>query len=101
MSLMYLYVKWNWDIVYFWSRAKDCMISASSEYRNMLASRGAQLGPIGMPTVCRKKIFPAKTTKSVELKLLHIDYVFFGVLAIRIRVLRHKILVLCNFKPNI
>ena len=41
------------------------MKSASYEYRNMSARRGAQLQnvvPIGMPTVCWKT-FPAKTTK--------------------------------------
>ena len=42
--------------------SKDCMKSASYEYRNMLARRGEQFVPIWMPTVCWNT-FPAKTTK--------------------------------------
>ena len=56
--------KWNWtEILTFFSvESKDCMDSASYEYRKMSARRGAQFVPIGMPTVCWKT-FPAKTTK--------------------------------------
>ena len=42
--------------------SKDCMKSASYEYRKMSARSGAQFVPIGMPTICWKT-FPAKTTK--------------------------------------
>ena len=38
------------------------MNSASYEYRNMSARRGAQFVPIGMPTICWKT-FPPKTSK--------------------------------------
>ena len=38
------------------------MKSASFEYRNMLARRGAQFLPIGMPIICWKT-FPPRTTK--------------------------------------
>ena len=41
------------------------MNSASYEYRNMSTRRGAQLVPIGMPTICRKT-FPSKTTKMLS-----------------------------------
>ena len=47
---------------FFPVESKDCMKSASYEYRKMSARRGAQFVPIGMPTVCWKT-FPAKTTK--------------------------------------
>ena len=41
------------------------MNSASHEYRNMSARRGAQFVPIGMPTICWKT-FPPKTTKMLS-----------------------------------
>ena len=41
------------------------MNSASYEYRNMSARRGAQLVPMGMPIICWKT-FPAKTTKMLS-----------------------------------
>ena len=42
-SSMYLYVKLNWDANRFLpAESKDCMNSASYEYRNMSARRGAQ-----------------------------------------------------------
>ena len=41
------------------------MNSASYEYTNMSARRGAQLVPIGMPTICWKT-FPPKTTKMLS-----------------------------------
>ena len=41
------------------------MNSASYEYRNMSARRGAQFVPIGMPTFCWKT-FPPKTTKMLS-----------------------------------
>ena len=41
------------------------MNSASYEYRNMSARRGAQFVPMGMPTICWKT-FPAKTTKMLS-----------------------------------
>ena len=47
---------------FFPVESKDCMKSASYEYRKMSARSGAQFVPIGMPTVCWKT-FPAKTTK--------------------------------------
>ena len=52
--------KWDWS--FFPVERKDCMNSASYEYRKMSARRRAQFVPIGMPTVCWKT-FPAKTTK--------------------------------------
>ena len=59
---MYLYVKLNWDA----NRCRpiesnDCMNSASYEYSNMSARRGAQSVPVRMPIICWKT-FPAKTT---------------------------------------
>ena len=58
---MYLYVKLNWDASRFLStESKDCMNSASYEYRNMSARRGAQFVPMGMPIICWKT-FPPKT----------------------------------------
>ena len=60
---MYLYVKLNLDANRFLSvESKDCMNSALYEYRNMLARRGAQFVPMGMPIICWKT-FPAQTTK--------------------------------------
>ena len=41
------------------------MNSASYEYRNMSARRGAQFVPIGMPTIYWKT-FPSKTTKMLS-----------------------------------
>ena len=41
------------------------MNSASYEYRNMSARRGAQFVPIGMSTICWKT-FPPKTTKMLS-----------------------------------
>ena len=42
-SSMYLYVKLNWDANRFLpAESKDCMNSASYEYRNMSARRGTQ-----------------------------------------------------------
>ena len=57
------------------------MKSASYEYRKMSARRGAQIVPIGMPTVCWKT-FPAKTTKILStrnssiLKMSSSEYLF-------------------------
>ena len=42
----------------FQLRAKTVMNSASYEYRNISAGRGAQLVPIGMPTICWKTFPP-------------------------------------------
>ena len=65
-SSMYLYVKLNWDANRFLpAESKDCMNSASYEYRNMSARRGAQFVPMGMPIICWKT-FPAKTTKMLS-----------------------------------
>ena len=48
-SSMYLYVKLNWDANRFLpAESKDCMNSASYEYRNMSARRGAQFVPMGI-----------------------------------------------------
>ena len=57
-SSMYLYVKLNWDANRFLPvESKDCMNSASYEYRNMSARRGAQFVPMGKviskPKVCQ------------------------------------------------
>ena len=41
------------------------MNSASYEYRNMSARRGAQFMPIGISTICLKT-FPPKTTKMLS-----------------------------------
>ena len=63
---MYLYVKLNWDAnCFFPVESKDCMNSASYEYRNMSAGKGGQFVPIGMPTICWKT-FPPKTTKTLS-----------------------------------
>ena len=62
-SSMNFYVKLNWDASRFLQVAsKDCMNSASYEYRNMSARRGAQFVPMGMPIICWKT-FTAKTSK--------------------------------------
>ena len=50
---------------FFPVESKNCMTSALYEYRNMLARRGAQFVPIGMPTICWKT-FPPKTTKMLS-----------------------------------
>ena len=56
-SSMYLYVKLNRDANRFLpAESKDCMNSASYEYRNMSARRGAQFVPMGMPTICWKTL---------------------------------------------
>ena len=47
------------------AESKDCMHSASYEYRNMSARRGAQFVPMGRPIICWKT-FPAKTTKMLS-----------------------------------
>ena len=63
---MYLYVKLNLDANRFLpAESKDCMNSASYEYRNKSAMRGAQLAPMGMPIICWKT-FLAKTTKMLS-----------------------------------
>ena len=47
------------DATFFFPvESKYCMNSASYEYRNMLARRGAQFVPIGMPTICWKTFLP-------------------------------------------
>ena len=59
-------VKFIWDANFFFPvESKDCMNSASYEYRNMSARRGAQFVPIGKPTI-RWKTFPPKTTKMLS-----------------------------------
>ena len=64
-SSMYRYVKLNWDANRFLPvKSKDCMNSASYEYRNISARRGAQFVPMGMPIFCWKT-FPAKTHVNV------------------------------------
>ena len=86
---------------FFPVESKDCMKSASYEYRKMSARSGAQFVPIGMPTVCWKT-FPAKTTKNiVNKKLKHLGDVVFRVLVFRIRVLLHKNMFLHALIPNI
>ena len=66
---------------FFPVESKDCMKSASYEYRKMSARSGAQFVPIGMPTVCWKT-FPAKTTKILStrnsslLMMLSSEYLF-------------------------
>ena len=49
---------------FFPFESKDCMKSASYEYRKMSAKSGV---PIGMPTVCWKT-FPAKTRRYCKLE---------------------------------
>ena len=45
-------MKLNWDANRFLPvESKDCMNSASYEYRNMSARRGAQFVPMGMPII--------------------------------------------------
>ena len=63
MSLMYLYVKLNWDANFFFfpDENKDCMNSASYEYRNMSTRGEAQFVPIGMVVICWET-FPPNTT---------------------------------------
>ena len=51
---------------FFPIESKNCMNSASYEYRNMSARRRAQFVPIGMPTICWKT-FPPKMSSSVYL----------------------------------
>ena len=65
-SSMYLYVKLNWDAYFFFPiESKECMKSASYEYRKMSARIGAQFVPIGMATICWKT-FAQKTTKMLS-----------------------------------
>ena len=45
---------------FFPVESKNCMKSASYEYRKMSARSGAQFVPIGMPTVCLKTLFKKK-----------------------------------------
>ena len=46
---MYLYVKLNWDANFFFPvESKDCMKSASYDYRKISALRGEQFVPIGI-----------------------------------------------------
>ena len=60
------HVKLNWDAIFFFPvESKDCMNSASYEYINMSARRGAQFVPIGMPNIYWKT-FPPKTTKMLS-----------------------------------
>ena len=62
---------WSWTemlIFLFQVESKDCINSASYEYRNMSARRGAQFVPIGMPTICWKT-FPPKTTKMLSTRI--------------------------------
>ena len=66
VSILYLYVKLNLDANRFLPvESKDCMNSASYEYRNMSARRGAQFVPMGMPIICWKT-FPAKKCCQLE-----------------------------------
>ena len=55
---MYLYVKieLRCQTVFLPVESKDCMNSASYEYRNMSARRGAQFVPMGMPIICWKNL---------------------------------------------
>ena len=65
-SSMYQYVKLNWDTNRFLpAESKDCMNSASYEFRNMSARRRAQFVPMGIPIICWRT-FPAKTTKMLS-----------------------------------
>ena len=62
---IYMY-ELNWDANFFFPvESKDCMNSASYEYRNMSARRGARLVPIGMPTIYWKTFLP-KTTEMLS-----------------------------------
>ena len=59
---------WNWTEMlsfFFPVESKDCMNSASFEYRNMSTRRGAQFVPIGMQNIFWKT-FPPKITKMLS-----------------------------------
>ena len=63
---MYLYVKLDWDAIFFFLvESTDLMNYALYEYRYMSARRGAQFVAIGMPTNCWKT-FPPKTMKMLS-----------------------------------
>ena len=65
-SSMYLYVKLNFDANRFLPvESKDCMHSASYEYRNKSARKGAQFLPMDIPIICWKT-FPANTKKMLS-----------------------------------
>ena len=82
-SSMYLYVKLNWDANRFLpAESKDCMNSASYEYRNMSARRGAQFAPMGMPIICWKalteKIMKMLSTRNSSILIMSSSvYLFF------------------------
>jgi len=60
------------------------------EYKNKSARRGAQLVPIGMPTVCWK-IRPPNSINILSMKkVYHIDNVVLGVLCLAISVILKK-----------
>ena len=57
---------WSWtEMLFFLVSSKDCMNSASFEYRNMSARREGQFLPIVMPTICWEK-FPPNTTNMLS-----------------------------------
>ena len=95
-SSMYLYVKLNRDFNCLPPvESKDCINATSLEKRNRLAKRGAQMVPIGIPTICWKT-FPAKNAENaVYRKLKHLDDVIFKVLVLvlvfGVKVFLHKI----------
>ena len=67
---MYLYVKLKWDANFFFPvESKDSMNSASYEYRNMSARRGAQFVTIGMPTINEKFLPTAELEPTISLLL--------------------------------
>ena len=67
------------------------MDSASCEYRNMSARKGAQFVPIGMPTICWKTLSP-KTSKVLSTRnSSNVNCVIFSVLAFQIRKFLDKI----------
>ena len=85
---------WSWTEIptFFPAESKNCMNSASCEYRNMSVRRGALpvFAFIGMPTICWKT-FPQKTTKMFCARNKHVNDVIFSVLAVRIRMFLDKI----------
>ena len=72
------------------------MKSASYEYRNMSARRGAKFVPIGLPTVFWKTFLAKNKDNIVNVKLKHLDDIIFSVFVFRVRVLLYKI---CFFVP--
>ena len=91
-SLMFLYVKLNWDAYrrFLPAESKDCMISASYEYRNISASRRAVCAH-GNADYLLVNFSREDHDNVVNKKLKDLDDVFSSALALQIWVLLHKI----------